>query len=1076
MNGEVSLIVRKQTTGNVVIDSGFLQSGASPSGSSVIISDAYQPISDFIGCTLTMTNGTTGCTDSVIITDAYPFVGSQTILYFTGLTCTYAAVYDLNPYTITTAAGSIEEEFYLDLFENESISQNWRFTDLNNFQSSGAFSREFRIPFSDKNQLALGPLFDVNYSAGADNFFHYKLPAEIRVDTLPIASGYIRVRKIYKQLNKINEVEVAFYAETPDLFKAIGEKKLADIAALNDLNEYLTFLNVQSVTAERLWTLIDRGQLWSEGGQIGTRRITDATHPLYASDLTPALNWWYLLSSIISEAGFELEAGSLQSILSGYVMPWCNSSILNTDDLGWQYFFRAYNDNIFLPATGSGAISAFQGYNGLTEVFDNNSSFDPTTGTYTASGGGRYTFHFTFQAQTTSYTGAGARTALKIYAVINSVETYMNTWYYTDGAMIDFTYGFDLLSGDTISFGFRYEIQAANGAGSGTGSVAILQGTGTLGTSLIEIIGTRFNYGQRILYPANAPDMRQIDFVNDIIKMHNCIIVADTTNPNKISIAPYNSYIGSGNQVDWTSKLDIDKDITIYSTVDLQKAKTTFTYTAGDDYLSQFYKSNNRVYGDYKAEGYTINPTTEPSTFIQGDNSVQLVTRSTPCGSIDGSVTVIPQFINQQNEFVAPGPRCLFPAGNVVVSIFDDTDGVEVPVNSTYYTLSNYSSSLVDIYDYDLNFAPEVPPFPIVANPYNNLFNAYWRNSFNELYSPDARIMEASFALDLNDILTFQFSDIIYINDAQWRILEIQDYKVGAFESTKVKLMKYLNSEADCTSTPSYAQVNGQVVFINGNGDEVAPTQSCCVRYGFTWSEGEGVCFVASQGAVRPNGGVTVNPVAVVDRWTEATPVRTNGNTGTTQSGVAIDVALGNNNTLAVGDTINVANAVRGVAAVGKNVLTNLPGFHLGGGWTLDNRSNGDGNHQYGEVILSAKDNLASIGSTMPLFIEGIASSYIELPNDTHLACLISVNVYDFGSDKYYSSLNHVFLKKAGATATASAVTVLNTINSFTGLTLTLTVDTATNTAQHRLNMTAGGTGFPYGLQATATIQYTQLR
>lgn len=161
---------------------------------------------------------------------------------------------------------------------------------------------------------------------------------------------------------------------------------------------------------------------------------------------------------------------------------------------------------------------------------------------------------------------------------------------------------------------------------------------------------------------------------------------------------------------------------------------------------------------------------------------------------------------------------------------------------------------------------------------------------------------------------------------------------------------------------------------------------------------------------------------------------------------------------------------------VGKNVLTNLPGFHLGGGWTLDNRANGDGNHQYGAVILSAKDNLASVGATMPLFIEGIASSYIELPNDTHLACLISVNVYDFGSDKYYSSLNHVFMKKAGATATASAVTVLNTINSFTGLTLTLTVDTSTNTAQHRLNMTAGGTGFPYGLQATATIQYTQLR
>ena len=92
-------------------------------------------------------------------------------------------------------------QIYLDLFENESISQNWKFQDLNNFTAQGSFSREFRVPFSDTNQLALGALFDVNVEAGTANYFHYKLPAELRVDTLPIATGYLRVRKVYKQLN-----------------------------------------------------------------------------------------------------------------------------------------------------------------------------------------------------------------------------------------------------------------------------------------------------------------------------------------------------------------------------------------------------------------------------------------------------------------------------------------------------------------------------------------------------------------------------------------------------------------------------------------------------------------------------------------------------------------------------------------------------------------------------------------------------------------------------------------------------------------------------------------------------------
>ncbi len=133
-------------------------------------------------------------------------------------------------------------EVYLDLFVNESISQNWKFQDLNNFTAQGAFTREFRVPFSETNQLALGALFDVNVSAGDTNFFHYKLPAEIRVDTLPISFGYVRVRKVYKQNNRINEVELAFYAETPDLVRNIGEKKLKDITDLPNLNQIDNYL------------------------------------------------------------------------------------------------------------------------------------------------------------------------------------------------------------------------------------------------------------------------------------------------------------------------------------------------------------------------------------------------------------------------------------------------------------------------------------------------------------------------------------------------------------------------------------------------------------------------------------------------------------------------------------------------------------------------------------------------------------------------------------------------------------------------------------------------------------------
>jgi hypothetical protein len=984
----------------------------------------------------------------------------------------YGVIPDPNTVYITFTLDSISST-YLDLFENESISQNWQYTDLNNFQALGAFSREFRIPVTDRNQLALGALFDVNYSGGVNNYFHYKLPAEIRVDTLPIAKGYVRVRKIYQQQGKLNEIELAFYAETPDLYKSIGEKKLAALTDLPNLNEVVKYDNVTTSNSERIWALMDRGQLWSEEGQPNTRRIFDSTAPLFATDLTPAVRWDYLLQQIFDDAGFELEAGSLLTILGGYYMPWINKSYLDTDDLGSQYAYRSYNSgNITMPAVGNGAISAYQYYAPVSEAFDNNNNYDPTTGVYTAPGGGLFTFHISLSVSITGTISTTAFNNFQVFIVINGgTPQFIDSWFIRNYLFIDFNYGVNLLAGDTVEFAFRWESATGFSA-----TCTINAGSGDLGGSLIELVGTRFDYGSTLIYNLNAPDMRQIDFLSDVIKMHNCAIVPDRINPKKISIVPYNSYIGSGDDKDWNAKLDISKDITMYSTVELQKNKTTFTYTAGEDYLSKLYKDNGRIYGDYKAEGYTVNPDTTPSSFTTGDNTVQLITRSMPCGLIPGTDVAVPQFINDKNEFIVPGPRCGFSITHEInIQIFDDSVGVEAPVTYSVPTLSHYSDPFASLDDFDLNWAPEVPPRPINANPYNNLFNLYWRNAMNELYSPDARIMEAYFALDLSDILTFKFNDIIFVNGAQWRILEVTDYKVGNFESTRVKLIKYLRTEADCTSTPNTISTNGIVNFVDGNGDPVASTQSCCVRYGYSWSESDAECFAFNQNGDRPTNGITGTNTNPIPKNAISKPI--NGNTRSIQTGVVLDIVDGNNNMLAVGDTLKLDAEVRGNVMVGKNVYTNLPGLHLGGGFTADDRTlYSEGSRQYGVVIQGVKDTLASAGNKLTFTIEDKAASYINLPNDTHLMCVVSINVFDFNTNNYHTSLHHVFLKKVGATATASAVTTINTINSFPSLTLTFSVDTTTNTAQHRMIMTAGGTGFPYSVQATMSIQYTQIR
>ncbi len=1052
MNGEVQLIVRVP---------GTAPSGVVLATESGVINDSVNPqevfsypndMSAYVGGYVQIQSLTYGDLGTFFISavtidnPAFSYISPTNTQIFTTAPWNFSVGgADLPNFNYMAAVPSTTEH-YLDLFENESISQNWKFQDLSNFTSQGAFSREFRVPYSFKNQQALGALFDVNVTAGTENYFHYKLPAEIRVDTLPIATGYVRVRKVYKQQNRINEVELAFYAETPDLVRNIGEKKLADIAALSTLNETCSYDNVTNPNADRTWSILDRGQLWSDNGEANTRPLQDPTLPVYPADLTPAVNWWWLFENIVSEAGFELSAGSLQSIMSPYFMPWCNTRYLHGSDTTGSFGFKAI---LSAPFVTNGYIP-FD-----SEVYDNQGDYNNATYTYTAPASGIYNFNLSF---TVNITGTSARVFIQAIVNGSTVINVIDTQFFTGANTWSFNHAVTLNPGDTITwFTFKQGV-----------------GTATFDTnSSVQLAIAHLNYSQTIFYNLNAPDMKQIDFVTDVIKMHNCAIVPDRAIPNKIYIVPQIYYLGSGDTLDWTPKLDISKDIVLGSTTDLQKGKFQFTYTAGDDILSKQYRNLERIYGDYEAIGYTVNPNTSPSDFAIGEQKIQLVTRSTPSGVVNGSGYVIPMFLNESLQFVIPGPRCLFEAALWRVQLYDDSTST---VNYILVkALNNYSSVYADFDDEDLNWAPETPPHFITANPYNNLFNRYWRQYMNALYSPEGRIMEASFALDLKDILTFKFSDKIWIQDSYWRILEITDYKVGDYESTKVKLLKLVEEAEDCSGTPVSISINGEVNFEDADYNPIAPTQDCCSRYGYTWDEDLGICWANVPTGDRPNpptSGTATNPaprkVAVQTRNAQITNSVINGE--------AVTLENGNKDMLAVGENLTLTKDVQGSNILGKNVYTNLPGIHVGGGYRdgLVGTSYA-GWAQFGQFVLQKKFNVATSGDVFDLDIEGVAGEYINMDDDTAWSVVMNVTIKDtLGGVE--TSLHHFTLDKYAAAANASAITTLDTIGAIGTNVFTFGIDTATNTAEHRINVTVTGGTYPDDFVVAANIQYQQLK
>ena len=737
----------------------------------------------------------------------------------------------------------------IDLYENEKMHLNYKFTDLTNFSSVGNYSQEFRIPASATNVDFFGAIFNVNFNGWFD--FRKKVEATLTVNTIPIASGHIQVKKLYWQKGKLFEFEVVFFGEVPNLARVLNEKKLRDIESIvaGDLDYDLLHANVETPPNEHtILTLCDKWNLTAsnvEGQPVYSTVIggQPTYKPLYVGHLTPAVKAYYLFDQIMSDAGIQWASANLFDMLDNVYVPFVNGQYLNSS-LG----LNDYASSVGLAANLNNI--AFANNNKFYNIYPNFTEYqdagnDWSSGIYTAPFTGTFTFKCWMSGQATSTGGTN------ISVVLFGFVTKINDVFFDQQDTIIYSLGnsstndlsttgnitLSLTAGDEVKFIFAAEPFTT---GNGTmeidfGGNANIDYTGT-GVELVSV-GTSLT-GDTCLMEFNAPDMKQIDFITSIQKMFNLAFVPDRTLPNTLRIEPLVEYIGSGNTLDWTAKLDLSKDITYYPTTDLQKAKFTFTYTEDSDYYNSVYKDNGHIFGSYEV---TENDFEVINEFATGEEKVELAFAPTPSKNVENTDVVVPRFINGEGQFVQPKPRILYYFADFFVNMYDEvsTDVVQTAVTC----LNNYSTMNASVGDKDLNFAPEVPLHTIIAPPYDNLYNRWWRNYYRELYDGQARILEGMFALTLNDIFTFQWSDKIWIVDSWWRVLDIEGYVVGEQDMTKVKLIRILDIDNDCDILPITANLDQTINWETPNGDPATVTEDCCRRFGYYWNSAKNNCF-----------------------------------------------------------------------------------------------------------------------------------------------------------------------------------------------------------------------------------------
>jgi hypothetical protein len=251
---------------------------------------------------------------------------------------------------------------------------------------------------------------------------------------------------------------------------------------------------------------------------------------------------------------------------------------------------------------------------------------------------------------------------------------------------------------------------------------------------------------------------------------------------------------------DWSNKIDVDNST--INIMDLDKSVKFTCKKDENDYAAQKYSESvltndgsNYNYGD-------LHWTATELTNITGESNVEnKVFSSTIVKSINDysslSKFITPAIYKGEDDGLFSvyknNPRILYDNGvHTTPSTFtspsqnNDTGFINQSDYLLFTPFSEFSLlSGVPGTAKDLNWRE---CFSIVANgSLNGLFNEYWAGYYDELYHPDTRIFSVECLLNNNDISNFSFTDIVVIENSEFRVNNINYSSEGL---SKIELIK----------------------------------------------------------------------------------------------------------------------------------------------------------------------------------------------------------------------------------------------------------------------------------------------
>jgi len=746
-----------------------------------------------------------------------------------------------------------DEPVYLDLGDI-SIKANYSNIEIQDIsQRKSEYTNAFTLPFSQINNDFFAHFYEVNISEGSYRA-DIKAKCSIYVDSNLQFDGYLQLISV--DVLKEN-YEVLAFGDIANISKELGERKLNDLD-LSKYNHLLTLSNVEDSWdndidyvgtepngGQILYPIIDYGQVYngetisSEDGAIRVR------------DLKPAIQVKALFDAIIEKAGYIYTSTFLSStFFTSQYMTLANDlegAVTNSVD----GFKVGKNSDETMP-TGLEIID-FNNETSADGFYDVGGNFNSSTSAYTVPSTGVYKFKVRTVIQNTANITDSVKLLMSVSTWSSDVE--FAEMQLTNGVAYDmFTNETDsvvLTQGDVV------KIKTDND----TGSTFVLKEDYTFGSqnfkTAFELINAPASVeGGEVDFSAGNnifPKDKQVDFIKSILARYNLIVDVDNENVKELKIEPIQDYLDAGTSKDWTEKIDENKSIVISPTTSVRKHSLNLKDLEDKDRLNVYWQDHmGNIYNQKSFDFY--------GDFGSGELTIPTIFSSFAPKKISNNQMYIAkhfEWADGEAKIVKTKPKLFYYSGTKDLApssyykIFSEI--TESYTTKTEYPFAHHysmSGTQVQSTDKDIRFGSrDTFSFDslVATQTSSDVYNDYWRSYLNNIYNKDARIMSANFHLTAEDISEFKYNDKIFVKDSYWYINKISSYAMGVDNSTKVELIKILDSNIDaqnivnenCTYILDGWNIYGTTSWVDASGSSVSPSQECC--------EAEGLAFIDSD-------------------------------------------------------------------------------------------------------------------------------------------------------------------------------------------------------------------------------------